>query len=201
MPVDELLVAARTATRYQSHAYDQIRLMSGAFQRVPVSREETGAEGWEQYPTDELRAGVSAFGIWAAQGFPSLQPVTAACKGEALQAAPTRRADCLQLARTLANHSDNLLMASVGIAMLERAANTPEDHALAAKLARNHAWQQQKYFELLSSRRGTAQEMEGELRLFKTPGIGNEIQLREAALRERGIALSPPQDWVAPSPG
>ncbi len=201
MPVDELLVAARAATRYQSHGYDQVRLMSDAFQRVPISREETGADAWKEYPSAELRAGVAAFAIWAAQAFPSLRLLTEACRDEALQATPTRRADCLHVARTLASHSDNQLMAGMGIGMLKRAANTPEDIALADTLARNHAWQQHKYHELLSSQRGTAQEAEGMLRLLRTPGIDSEIQLLEAALREQGISLLPPQDWNPPGSG
>ena len=201
MPVDELLVAARAATRYQSHGYDQVRLMSDAFQRVPISREETGADAWKEYPSAELRAGVAAFAIWAAQAFPSLRLLTEACRDEALEATPTRRADCLHVARTLANHSDNLLMAGIGIGMLKRAANTSEDIALANTLARNHAWQQHKYHELLSSQRGTAQEAKGMLRLLRTPAIDSEIQLLEAALREQGISLLPPQDWVEPNPG
>ena len=201
MPVDELLVAARAATRYQSHGYDQVRLMSDAFQRVPISREETGADAWKEYPSAELRAGVAAFAIWAAQAFPSLRLLTEACRDEALQATPTRRADCLHVARTLASHSDNQLMAGMGIGMLKRAANTPEDSALAKTLARNHAWQQNKYHELLSSQRGTAKEAEGMLRLLHTPAIDSEIQLLEAALREQGISLLPPQDWNPPSSG
>ena len=201
MPVDELLVAARAATRYQSHGYDQVRLMSDAFQRVPISREETGADAWKEYPSAELRAGVAAFAIWAAQAFPSLRLLTEACRDEALEATPTRRADCLHVARTLASHSDNQLMAGMGIGMLKRAANTPEDSALAKTLARNHAWQQNKYHELLSSQRGTAKEAEGMLRLLHTPAIDSEIQLLEAALREQGISLLPPQDWNPPSSG
>lgn len=201
MPVDELLVAARAATRYQSHGYDQVRLMSHAFQRIPISRQETGAAAWKEYPSAELRAGVAAFAIWAAQGFPSLKPLTTACRDAALEATPARRADCLHMARILANHSDNLLMAVMGIGMLKRAANTPEDKALAAALARNHAWQQHQYFEVLTSRRGTAQEVEDTLRLLHAPGINSEVQLRDAALREVGIPLLPPQDWVAPNPG
>ena len=201
MPVDELLVAARAATRYQSHGYDQVRLMSDAFQRVPISREETGADAWKEYPSAELRAGVAAFAIWAAQAFPSLRLLTEACRDEALEATPTRRADCLHVARTLANHSDNLLMAGIGIGMLKRAANTSEDIALADTLARNHAWQQRKYHEVLSSQRGTAQEAKGMLRLLRTPAIDSEIQLLEAALREQGISLLPPQDWNPPGSG
>ena len=201
MPVDELLVASRKATRYQSHGYDQVRLMSHAFQRIPISRQETGAAAWKEYPSAELRAGVAAFAIWAAQGFPSLKPLTTACRDAALEATPARRADCLHMARILANHSDNLLMAVMGIGMLKRAANTPEDKALAAALARNHAWQQHQYFEVLTSRRGTAQEVEDTLRLLHAPGINSEVQLRDAALREAGISLLPPQGWVAPNPG
>ena len=36
------------------------------------------------------------------------------------------------------------------------------------------------------------------LRLLKTSGVDNEIQLLETALREKGIALDPPEDWQPP---
>lgn len=198
MPIDEFLTAARRMTGHESHGYDQIRAMSDAFIRVPMSHQETGSDGWKQYPTAELRAGVSAFAIWAAYVFPGLKPLSDACKNEALESRPARRADCLHVARTLATQSDTLLMTRLGIGMLKRGANTAEDNALATTLGRNYAWQQQQYFQVLSAQRGSTQEMEATLRLLHAPGVENEVQLREATLRERGIALVPPSDWMAP---
>lgn len=201
MPIEEVLTAARRTTRHESHGYDQIRTMSDAFIRVPMSRQETGPDGWREYPTAELRAGVSAFAIWAAYVLPGLKPLSDACKNEALESTPARRADCLHVARTLATQSDTLLMTSLGIGILKRAANTAEDNALAITLGRNNAWQQQQYFQVLSTQRGSTQEMEATLRLLHSPGVESEAQLREATLRERGIALVPPSDWAAPDPG
>jgi hypothetical protein len=198
MPIDEVLTAARRTTRYESHGYDQIRAMSDAFIRVPMSRQQTGPDGWKEYPTAELRAGVSAFAIWAAYVFPGLKPLSDACKNEALESTPARRRDCLHVARTLATQSDTLLMTSMGIGMLKRASNTAEDNTLANTLDRNNAWQQQQYFRLLSAQRDSTREMEATLRLLHTPGIESEVQLREAALRERGIALVPPSNWMKP---
>lgn len=200
MPIDEFLAAARHTTRYESHGYEQIRVMSDAFERAPMSRQETGSGDWREFPTTKIRAGVSAFAIWAAQGFPSLQGLTNACKGGALEATPTRGNDCLRVARTLSTQSDTLLMTGIGIGMLRRAAKTREDRALGATLGRKHAWQQQQYFQILSAQRGSEQEIEETLRLLHSPGIESEVQLREAALRERGIALVPPSDWMAPEP-
>ena len=198
MPIDEVLTAARRTTRHESHGYDQIRAMSDAFIRVPMSRQQIGPDGWKEYPTAELRAGVSAFAIWAAYVFPGLKPLSDACKNEALESTPARRGDCLHVARTLATQSDTLLMTSLGIGILKRASNTAEDNALAITLDRNNAWQQQQYFQLLSAQRDSTQEMEATLRLLHTPSIESEVQLREAALRERGIALVPPSDWMKP---
>ncbi|RZA36935.1 MAG: hypothetical protein EOP92_02900 [Lysobacteraceae bacterium] len=200
-PAEELLIAARGATRYESHGYAHVRLMSATFERVPMVPGEISAKTSQEYPTPELRAGVSAFAIWAAQGFPSLRTLTDACKNDALESTPTRRVDCLHVARTLARHSDNMLTTSVGIGMLRRAADTPEDQALANALDRNNAWQQHKYYEVLSSGRRTIEEMEETMRLLHAPGIESEIQLREAALLERGIPLVPPAEWKAPSHG
>lgn len=200
MPIDELLVTSRGATRYNGHAYAHIRLLSDAFKRVPMGRAELGPDGWKEYPTDELRAGVNAFAIWAAQAFPALRPLTDACRSDALEATPARRSDCLHVARALATQSDNLLMASVGISMLKRAAQTPEDRAMAAELSRKNAWQQQHYFQVLSAQGGTA-GTESTLRLLRAPGIDTEEQLREATLRKHGIPLMPPSDWIEPDPG
>lgn len=139
MPTDEFLKAAQSTTRHESHGYDQIRTLINAFIRVPMTYQESGSEGWKAYPTTELRAGVNAFGVWAAYVFPALKPISEACKNETLEATSTRRADCLHMARTLATQSDTLLMAGLGIGILKRAARTGEDKALAITLDRNNA--------------------------------------------------------------
>lgn len=36
------------------------------------------------------------------------------------------------------------------------------------------------------------------LRLLKGPDVDNEILLMQTALREKGIALTPPDDWQPP---
>lgn len=196
LPADEMLVVAREVNRYESHGYEQVRLLSEIFMRMPMNRQEAGDEAWQAYPSAQAQAAIAAFAIWAAYGLPELRPLVAACDQQALQSTAKRREDCLHVARTLATRSDNIAMTQQGISLLKRVAETPEDLALAASLTREEAWRQQKYLEVLTAQR----EIEDTMRLLYAPGIDSEMQLRAAMLQERGIALAPPPDWIAPAP-
>ena len=195
-PIGAVLAGARDTTRYETHAYDQIRLMASVFKRFPVNQE--GMDSGHAHADDEERAAVSSFAVWAAFGIPGYQKLTNACRGEALSSAPTRREDCLHVAKVMAGNTSDLLSKDVGIGILERAAMTPEDIALAASLRRNKEWQQHQYYEVLTSKMDVRQQVGGMMRLLKTPGVDNEIQLMEAALREKGVSLTPPESWQPP---
>jgi hypothetical protein len=200
-PIESLLVGARDATRYETHGYDQIRLMTSVFKKWPMSREEMGSGDSSALQGEEERAAVSAFAVWAAYGIPAFQKLTSACKDQALLSTPTRRDDCLHVGKVLAGNSSDLLSRGIGISILERAANTPDDIALATTLRRNKEWQQHHYFEVFTEDRDETQYISDMLRLLKAPGVDNEIELMEVALRERGIALVPPEDWQPPQRG
>ena len=197
-PVESVLASARDTTRYETHGYEQVRLMTSVFKHWPMSREEMDSGYSGALKDDEARAAVSAFAIWAAYGIPGLQKLTSACRDEALLSTPTRRDDCLHVAKVLADNSSDVVSRSIGISMLERAASTPEDTALATRLRRNYEWQRHQYFVVLTQQMDEQQQVSEMLRLLKTPGVDNEIQLMEAALREKGVALVPPDDWQPP---
>ena len=197
-PIDAVLLEARKATRYETHAYGQIRFMTSVFKRWHASREEAGS-GYSKLPeSDEARAAVNAFGIWAAYGIPAFQKLTRACRDKALLSTSTRGEDCLHVARVMADNSDDLFSMGVGIAMLQRAAITPEDIALAATLRRNKEWQQHQYYEVLTQGMNEQEQVTDMVRLLKTRGVDNEIQLMQAGLREKGVALTAPDDWQPP---
>lgn len=197
-PIEAVLAGARDATAYESHGYDQVRLMTSVFKRWPMRSEEMGSGYSEAFKGDEPRAVVSAFAIWAAYANPAYQRLTQACRDEALLSTPTRRDDCLHVARVMAERSGYVLSRSIGIGMLERAASSPDDIALAARLRRNNEWQRHQYFLVLMQEMDDQQQAGEMLRLLETPGVDNEIQLMETALREKGIALTPPDDWQPP---
>jgi len=195
VPMANLLSGARDTSRYDTHGYDQVRLMASVFTRFPMTREETGSNSNPAYSNDALRAGANAFGIWFAVSTPAFQALTNECKGPALEATPTRREDCLHVAKVMAGDPSDLLSKGLGISMLERAAITPEDIALATALRRNKEWQQPQYFAAFIQGKDEQEQISDMLRLLNTPGVGNEIQMMEAALREKGIPLTPPTDW------
>ena len=197
-PIDTVLAGARDTTRYETHGYDQIRLMTSVFKRWPMSREEMGSGYSKALADDEARAAANAFGIWAAFAIPAFQNLVNACRDGDLLSTPTRREDCLHVGKVMAGNSSDLLSKGIGISILERAASTQEDIALATTLRRNKEWQQHHYFEIFTEHKDEQQYASDMLRLLKTPGVDNEIQLMETALREKGIALVPPQDWQPP---
>lgn len=197
-PIEAVLAGARDTTRYETHGHEQVRLMTSVFNRWPMSRAEMGSGYSETFKDDEARAAVSAFAISAAYGIPGFQELTQACRDDALLSTPTRRDDCLHIAKVLANSSSDVLSRSIGISMLERAASTPDDIALATRLRRNNEWQRHQYYLVLMQQMDEQQQISHMLRLLKTPGVDNEIQLLETALREKGIALTPPDDWQPP---
>lgn len=198
VPIESVLAAARDVTRYETHGYDQVRLMTSVFKQWPMSEEEMGPGFANKFQDDEAQAAASAFGMWAAFAIPGFQKLTNACRDEALASTPTRRDDCLHVGKLLAVNSSDLVSKGIGISILERAANTPEEIAFTKKLRRNKEWQQQRYFEAFTEDKDEAQHIKDMLRLLKTPGVNNEIQLIEAALHEKGIALVPPEDWQPP---
>lgn len=200
-PIEAVLAGARDATRYETHGYDQIRLMTSVFRQWPMSEDEMGSDYSNKFQGEEAQAAASAFGIWAAFGIPAYQKLVLACRDEALESTLTRRDDCLHVGKVLASNSSDLLSRGIGISILEHAANTPEDIALATTLRRNKEWQQHHYFEVFTEDRDETQYISDMLRLLKTPGVDNEIELMEVALREKGIALVPPEDWQPPKRG
>lgn len=199
-PMATLLAGARDTNRYDTHGYDQVRLMASVLTRFPMTREETGSSSNSAFSNDALRAWANAFGIWFAVSMPAFQTLTNECKGPALEATPTRREDCLHVAKVMANHSDVLIAGLIGTGILNRAASTPNDIALANTLSRNRDWRQQQYYQVVSKQLDDAQQVSEMVRLMQVPGVGSENQLMEAALREKGIPLTPPADWQPHTP-
>ncbi len=196
---DAVLAAAAGITRYDSHAYGQIRLMVAAFEKNPMSAQEADMPGGSGYTKDRQRATVNAFGVWAAYVIPGYQPLVQACKGDALKSTASRRADCTHLSEVLAYQSDNFLSRGIGMAMLANLADTPTEAAQVAKLRRDRAWQQLQYHQVLSRDMGEVEQVDYMIALMQRPGINTEVQLLEAALREHHVPLDAPADWKAPA--
>lgn len=195
-PVDRLLADARSTSRFDVHLYDQVRWMRAALEaHPPTAAESAGLLGGEQVPLDEASTS-AAMAIAAAVAIPPQQPVRDACRGDALAAAPMRRADCRHVAGVMADHSDNNVAQFIGIGLLKGLATTPQQQADALARQRRMDWRMWQWGKLSAGqlRDGIAQFT----RLLDDPGIRGEPELVVRLLADAGIPLEPPPDWQPP---
>ncbi len=200
VPTEELLPQTGARQDYLSHSQAQVRLLFEAFRQVPMSREEAnhGLDNPDRRVRDaDADAVMAAWAIWAAIGLPAFQELTQPCKGQALKVTALRRAECMQLGRTLALRSDGVLEKSIGIAIVRNSAQTDADAMLAESLRHTADWQRGKWMEVLVTLNEQAQATHA-IRMLQTPGIESEVQAMQATLRENGIPLEPPADWPGP---
>jgi hypothetical protein len=193
--VDAWLLKAGAYTRLDLHYYEQLRWMQATLAAHPPRADEQAMFGASDVAPDAAAAVASAE-ILAAVAMPALQPLSAACRGEALEATPTRRADCRQVALTAVETSDTSLGTSIGIAMLHANATTPEQQADARAQGRRHDWQMLEWGRIAGAQPdgGAAQFA----RLLRDPTVRSEQDLVERVLAEAGIAMEPPAGWQPP---
>ena len=195
--IEETLAGSRGAVRYDSYGYRHLQLMHRVFLRLPMTVAESTGPGWSRHPSDDERAAVQAFAIKAALSAPAFQNLTNACKEPALSSIPSRGADCLHVAKVLAQKSDSLLSQRIGLLILRRTATTEKDKALWSQLERNHRWLWHNS-NVLWGQSDEPEQVAQLLEIIGAQGVANELQLTEALMRLRGIPLVPPQDWKAP---
>ena len=195
LPADALLAQARRADDADAHLYDGVRWMRAALARHPPTADEQRAlADGEPFIADEAAA--MAAMAHAAAALPSYHDLVQACRGTALQASPTRAADCRHVATLLADRSDNALGERVGLSMLaELAQRGPGRDAIEAR-QRRMDWQMQQWGRLASQQpRGGAAQF---VRLLDDASIRGERQLAERVLQEGGVPPEPPQGWRPP---
>jgi hypothetical protein len=193
--VDAWLPKAGAHARLDFHYYEQLRWMQAALAAHPPRADEQAMFGGNDVAPDAAAAVASA-GILAAVAMPALQPLSAACRGEALEATPTRRADCRQVALTAVETSDTSLGTSVGIALLQATAATPEQQADARAQRRRHDWQMLEWGRIAGAEPdGGAGQF---VRLLRDPAVRGEQDLIERVLAEAGVAPEPPAGWQPP---
>lgn len=196
---DKTLAAARDTTRYDGRSYGQIRFMMEVFQRVPMEVVEVGEGYREVGDTDEARAALNAFALWAAYGIPAFQEVVKTCREPMVPADAARLDDCRHVASVLARESDVLIARGIGVGMLKRMATSSDEQAEARTLRRRMQWQLQQRYAVGGDEAMLRDDINTMLRLLRDPGIDTETQMSEAILHERGIALTPPTDWQEPN--
>jgi len=189
------LPQAGAYARMDMHYYEQLRWIRSVFAAHPPRADERAMFGDADVAADEAAA-MAAAGIMAAVALPGLQALVDACRGDALDAAPTRRADCRHVGRVAADTADTSLGTSVGIGLLQATAATPAQRAEADALRRRHDWRMVQWSRAATSRPdgGAAQFV----RLLRDPAVRSERDLVDRVLAEAGIALDPPAGWEMP---
>ena len=135
-----LLAKAAAAKRFDTHFGDSLRELIGAFDRVPPPKvwpETKGLKGWDGLRAEDVPA-VMAVGIANAVAMPYLAEVNTWCQDARVH--PWLE-DCRKLAKLMTQHSDTLVVKSLGINLLSKLADPGEAEAKRlAKLRRNLAW-------------------------------------------------------------
>src|SRR5690606_24643094 len=133
------LPQAGVHARLDMHYYDRLRWIQAALAAHPPRAAERAMFGGADVAPDEAAA-IAAAGIMAATALPGLRSLSEACQDSALDAAPTRRADCRHVGRVAADTADTSLGTSIGIGLLEATAATPAQRAEADALRRRQDW-------------------------------------------------------------
>lgn len=190
--VADWLPQAGSYARLDQHYYEQLRWMQAALVAHPPRADERAVFGEDAPPAGDAAA-VTAAGILAAVALPALQPLSAACRGDALDAAPARRADCRHLAQAAADTADTSLGASVGIALLQATATTPAQQVDARERRRRLDWRMIEWARIAAGQpdNGAAQFA----RLLRNPAVRGERDLVERVLAEARVPIDPPAGW------
>src|SRR5690606_10809355 len=96
------LPQAGAHARLDMHYYDRLRWIQAALAAHPPRVAERAMFGGADVAADEAAA-IAAAGILAAVTLPGLRTLGEACRDDALDATPTRRADCRHVGRVAAD--------------------------------------------------------------------------------------------------
>jgi len=196
LPVESLLVQARSATRADARMYEGVRWIMSVYGRSPpTAAEQSALTGGEAFHADEAAA-VSAMGLWAAAAMPGYAALVDACGANMLRAVPARRDDCRHAANLLADRSGSIADEQAGLAMLRALASTPAERADVDARQRRMDWRMLQWGRAAQQqpRDGAAQFA----RLLADPSIRTEQQLVEHVLQEAGVSPEPPAGWTPP---
>lgn len=196
-PVEAWLPNASAYTRLDFHYHEQLRWMQAALAAHPPRADEAAIlDGGGVAP--EATAAVTAASILAAVAMPALTPLYAACQGDALDATPTRAAECRRVGQVAAERSDTSLATSFGLSLLQATGASPAQLAHVHEQRRRLDWRMIQWGRVAAAQpdQGAAQFA----RLLRDPAIRSEQDLIERVLAEAGVPLDPPEGWQLPRP-
>ena len=193
--VEAWLPNAGAYARLDSHYYEQLRWMQATLAAHPPRADEAAIlDGGDVAP--DAAAAVTAASILAAVAMPALTPLYTACHGDALEATPTRAADCRHVGQIAAERSDTSLATSFGLSLLQANDASSAQLADVREKRRRQDWRMLEWGRIAASQpdQGAAQFA----RLLRDPDVRSEQDLMERVLAEGGVALDPPVGWQPP---
>ena len=193
--VDSWLPNADAYARWDFHYYEQLRWTQATLAAHPPRADEAAILGGEDLAPDAAAA-VTAASILAAVAMPALTPVYAACHGDALEATPTRAADCHHVGQVAAERSDTSLATSFGLSLLQATGASPAQLAQVQEKRRRQDWRMLEWGRISASQpdQGAAQFA----RLLRDPAVRSEQDLIDRVLAEAQVPLDPPEGWQPP---
>jgi hypothetical protein len=196
LPIDELLASARSTARADFYFDDIARPLVNAVQEDPPSAASRRAMPDGTADAPEALGVQLGMTIWATSVEVAFQPLVKACRGDALDATPRRRADCRHVARLLSEESDTLLARGIGMNMrLRTYANEDELRAAAIAYRRFH-WQSQQWNAL--QQRDPVDAAHNFAHMLTSDRDITEYEIMQRTLTDAGVSMEPPAGWAAP---
>lgn len=186
---NDMAALARTASRFDLHYNALLLAVVDAFERHPPSTDRTAVLFGGDVPT--LHSYASSMAMAMLQ-LPRFVDAINACRGDAVNRAPQRRADCLQFGHLLADDSDTLIAHMMGLAILVRAASNECGRAAAEERRRHAAWLMNRW-QVLSTDAPTRED--DELSRQALSSTQDEMQYMRVVLKHHDIAIEPAPDW------
>lgn len=198
LPTDELLASARSALRADLYFDDIVRPLIQAVRDEPPPAALLAAMPSLDAEAPETFGAEIGATIWSVSADVAFAALTRACRGEALDATPRRRADCRHVAAVLSDHSDTLLARSIGLSMRLRTYADENELRAAAIAYRRHHWRMQQRATL--AQRDPVDEARMFARILLDDADLTEAEIVERMIVDAGLRLEPAPGWAAPQP-
>lgn len=198
LPIDQLLASARSTLRADFYFDDIVRPMIQAVRDEPPPAALLATMSSLNVDAPEAFGAELGATIWSASADVAWAPLTNACRGEAFDATPRRRADCRHVAAVLSDHSDTLLARGIGLNMRMRASANESELREAAIAYRRHHWRVQQ--RMILAQRDPVDEARMFARMLLDDTDLTEVELVQRMLVDAGLRLEPVPGWAAPPP-
>ncbi|MCC7248166.1 MAG: hypothetical protein IT473_06045 [Lysobacter sp.] len=198
LTIDQLLASARSTLRADFYFDDIVRPMIQAVRDEPPPAALLATMSSLNVDAHEAFGAELGSTIWSASADVAFAPLVNACRGEALDATPRRRADCRHVAAVLSDQSDTLLARGIGLTMRMRASANESELREAAIAYRRHHWRIQQ--RMVLAQRDPVDEARMFARMLLDDTDLTEVELVQRMIIDAGLRSEPVPGWAAPLP-